>query len=266
MKRKSSILGVLLLVILQQETVSFADSGNDIWTNKELKSLSEKRDQESIQQLKEDGSPRSYMLSTIEMQESVRQNEILQTWEDWQKKYHAQMLSNMPPFSCQDPVQLDYSSSYGAWRSALYARATGRVQLLLDHADRELREYAAKNQGWGLQNSGKNLLDSMTGSWTVPLMQADTKLDGNEYTMYWWRAEDPVKNAEGMVSFQYIVFCKTPDGYVETRDMDGSDFVRPHDFAMSDIGAETPFPFGLYSKFHENWSKSKFPAYFYTMK
>ena len=231
----------------------------------DIQQKSDEFDRRYIEMLEERNVPRPTMIAEKELQELSKRKLVVNSWEDWQRVYSACMLTNMSPFSCLEPVEMDFSTPYAAWRSRLHALATGQIPVLLEHADGGAQKIMRDDTWYSPANNGKNRFEFPALTRVVPLMSAETAVDGEDYVLFWSRSEDPDKGREGLVSFDIMVLRKQNQSYFFTYDMDDSDFVRPHDLARPDGSMRTILSFGLYPSWHEKWAKSKFPAEFYTM-
>lgn len=223
-------------------------------------------DRQYIAMLEQKGVPQQLIIAEKEVQEQMNRREMIATWDDWQRFYHATYLTNQPAFSSLEPVAMDFSTPYAAWRSLLHAQATGQINVLLAHADEGSRTRMTSDPWYAQANAGKSRLTFSHLTWEVPLLKARATVEEKEYVLFWSRSQDPQKGREGLVSFNLMVLCRKGDQYVLTDDMSSSDFCSLHFFAGPDDSLQTIPPFGLYETWRENWANSKFPPYFYTIE
>jgi len=232
----------------------------------EIEQMAGEFDRKYITHLEDKKFPQPMILAAKEVQEQANQGVVVNSWKEWQRVYQAEMMTNSSAFSCLEPVPLDFSTPYAAWRSTLYATATGDVKTLYKYADSGKRAVRKKLEMYQQKDTGKNMLTWKNLTRIVPLMQATAVVDGNEYVLFKYRAEDPVKGRDGFVTFSSKVFRKQSNVYYATTDMDDSSFIRSQYLARPDGSSGTINSFGMYPKWHENWSKSKFPVWFYTIQ
>lgn len=219
-----------------------------------------------IETLEQRGAERDMIIAEKEIIEWKERGLAVNTWEDWRQVYNARLLTNKTSFSCLDPFEMDFTEPYSAWRSRLHAQAVGNIAILLKYAD-EVRPKRMQADSWyATSREGKNLLNFPALTWITPLLTAETTVEGIPYILFLARSQDPHKGAEGFVSFEIMVLRKAGDTYIVTDDMWSSIFTQLLDFAGPKGRQSSSTPYGLYPTWHEEWSKSALPKWFYTIE
>ncbi|MCL4787513.1 MAG: hypothetical protein KJ070_12080 [Verrucomicrobia bacterium] len=190
----------------------------------------------------------------------------IESWETWTNYYMAVVLDPPVVFDIRDEVEMDFSNPISACRSYHRAAFLRDAQTLTNYSDQyfgaELQKRYAKEKAY-LANSATSLA-VVSQSRITMLLTATTSLDGKDYTMVLWRAQDAESPAKKRVSFQktYFVYDSQRKSYLLTEDLShGSVF----DSLFGLPGAST-VGFSSYIDFYRKMEKSRFPKHFYTLE
>jgi len=96
------------------------------------------------------------------------------------------------------------------------------------------------------------------------LLTATTSLDGKDYAMVLWRAQDAESPAKKTISFQKTFFAYGPQrkSYLLTEDLSyGSAFD-----SLFGLPGASAVGFSTYVDFYKKMEKSRFPKHFYTLE
>ena len=187
----------------------------------------------------------------------------IKTWQDWTNYYHAEILTPPVKFDVRDHFEPDFSSPIKAYRSFNHAMRTGDTATLIRNSDETGRAWLDQS---GVRPGAKvENYESRTGlklnECTILLTARDT-FEGKDYVLVLARHQEQESPRSGRLAFNIIIFRKTKDGYLHTRDLyRGSPFG-----SVLALARANGTLFLAYPEFHEKAKLSDLPPHFYTIQ
>ena len=182
----------------------------------------------------------------------------LDNWAAWTNYYHAVVLDSPVAFNKKEPFAYDYLTPLSALRSYLRAFWTGDAKALLQHADASGQSFLKKIGVNEAEPRSTYDIPSMT--LITPLLTAETSLEGKDYVLVFWRAQNDMNPKNGSIALQNTIFVRNGGEYFMTRDLEASyleDILRAGQLKGGGIWK--------YPDFEKKMKESTFPPHFYAI-
>ncbi len=221
-----------------------------------------KHQDEILQKVRDRGASPAEINANKDFFQRLNSNSLIKTWSDWTNSFHPQILNPPMIFDARDPFPPDFSTLGSAYRSYCRALRAGDEEALLNNSDESeqawLKRYLKVERG--VKRSTYETFTNLT-HFTI-LLTASTVFEGRDYHLVLARGEEHTHPKAGIVVFRVVIFRRTGNGFVLSRDLDMlSAFGGVTQAAGASLVSLLPYP-----KFYEKASKSDFPPHFYTIE
>jgi hypothetical protein len=183
-------------------------------------------------------------------------------WAEWTNHYRAEILDPPVVFDLRQDVAMDFSNPVSACRSYMRASYLRDRETLLKNADASEKASLRKRFEGDLESTKPRVPNPKLALVSI-LLTARTAVEGREYVMVFWRAQNAEGPKNDLVGFQKTFLVKNPEtnSYLVTQDLKDSTLASILAVARA---AETGL--GKYSDIYNKMTKSSFPAHFYEIR
>lgn len=172
-----------------------------------------------LDDMRKKGFPEPSIISAKETFQLMNNGVQMTNWAHWVEYYRARILISPIRFDLHEPFQPDFTTPENACRSYLRLHLIGDGKALLQNADRTGRERLRSYIKEGETRSSYNTLATNRLTRITVLLTASTILEGREYVVVCWRAEDALDPTKDAISLQRAFFVLRDDKYLFTDDM-----------------------------------------------
>lgn len=209
-----------------------------------------------LQVMQDRNAERCEILEYLESNGPLRMS--ITNWATWTSAFSASYLTNAASFEVTASFDTDISSPTDAFRSILHLWWENDADSMFAISDVS----GAKTLGeWGV-DTNRMLGASLLTEITVLMTTEQVAYDGTKYVAVLGRMQAPENPRSNMISFAWLAFKETEDGYLFTHDLSQSMMARTWDFG----GLTNSVHFQSYSNALLVGQGSEMPAFFFAIE